>query len=46
MELVEEFEKKYSRDKEEEVRRQKTEEDRKTFSRELLGRYEAKLLYG
>ena len=46
MELVEEFEKEYDREEEEEVRRQKAEEDKQTFSRELLGRYMAKLLYG
>jgi len=45
MELVEEFEKEYHREEEEEVRRQEAEGDRKTFSRELLGRYMAKLLY-
>ena len=45
MELVEEFEKEYNRDKEEEVRWQEAEEDRKTFSRELLGKYTTKLLY-
>jgi len=32
MELIEEFEKEYSRDKEEETRRQEVKEDRKTFS--------------
>jgi len=32
MELVEEFEKEYSRDEEKEMRRQEVEEDRKTFS--------------
>jgi len=45
MELVEEFEKEYCREEEEEVRRQEAEGDRKTFSRELPGRYTAKLLY-
>ena len=46
MKLVEEFEKKYSREGEEEVRWQEAEEDRKVFNRELPGRYTAKLLYG
>jgi len=46
MELVEEFEKEHSRNEEEEVRQQEAEEDRKTFSRELPGRYMIKLLYG
>ena len=46
MELVEEFEKEYRREEKEEVRWQEAEEDRKVFSRELLGRYTAKLLYG
>ena len=46
MELVEEFEKRYSREEEEEARRQEVERDRKIFSRELPGRYMAKLLYG
>jgi len=45
MELVEEFEREYSREEEEEVRYQKAEEDKKMFSRELLERYMAKLLY-
>jgi len=45
MELVEEFKKNYSREEEEEVRWQEAEGDRKMFSRELLGRYTAKLLY-
>ena len=44
--MVEEFKKEYSRDEEEEVRQQEAEEDRKTFSRELPGRYMAKFLYG
>ena len=46
MELVEEFEKEYRREEEEEVRRQQAEENREVFSRELPGRYTAKLLYG
>ena len=46
MELVEEFEKGYRREEEEEVRRQEAEENREVFSRELPGRYMAKLLYG
>jgi len=45
MELVEEFEKKYRREEEEEVKWQEAEENRKVFSRELLERYIAKLLY-
>ena len=46
MELVEEFEKRYSREEAEEVKWQQAEEERKVFSRELPGRYTAKLLYG
>ena len=46
MELVEEFEREYHREEEEEVRRQEAEENKKVFSRELPGRYTAKLLYG
>jgi len=46
MELVEEFEKEYCREEEEEVRQQEAEENKKVFSRELPGRYMAKLLYG
>jgi len=46
MELVKEFKKEYRREEKEEVRRQEAEGDRKTFSRELPGRYMAKLLYG
>jgi len=46
MELVEEFKKEYCREEEEEVKWQEAEEKRKAFSRELLGRYMAKLLYG
>jgi len=46
MELVEEFKKEYSREEKEEVRQQEAEGDRKMFSRELPGRYTAKLLYG
>ena len=45
MELVEEFEKKYCREEEEELRQQEAEEDKKMFSRELPGRYTVKLLY-
>jgi len=45
IELVEEFKKEYCREEEEEVRWQEAEEDRKVFSRELLGKYMAKLLY-
>jgi len=46
MELVEEFEKEYCSEEEEELRWQEGEENRKMFSREILGRYSAKLLYG
>jgi len=46
MEAVDEFERKYSREEEEEARRQEIEEDRKTFSQEIPGRYTAKMLYG
>jgi len=46
MELVEEFERNYSREEEEEVRQQEAREDKKAFNRELLRRYMAKLLYG
>jgi len=46
MELVEEFKREYCREEEEEVRQQKAEENKKAFSRELPGRYTAKLLYG
>ena len=45
MELVKEFEREYRREEEEEVRQQEADEDKKTFSRELPGRYTAKLLY-
>jgi len=45
MELVEEFEREYRREEEEEVRWQEAEEERKMFSRELPGRYTVKLLY-
>jgi len=46
MEIVKEFEKEYSREEEEEeVRQQEAEGNRKTFSRELPGRYMTKLLY-
>jgi len=46
MELVKEFKREYQREEEEEVRRQEAEENRKVFSRELPGRYAAKLFYG
>jgi len=46
MELVEEFERNYSREKKKEVRRQETKENKKVFNRELPGRYIVKLLYG
>jgi len=45
MELVEEFERNYSREEEEEVRWQKAKENKEAFNRELLRRYTAKLLY-
>jgi len=45
-ELVEEFEKEYGKAEEEGARQQETEENRKIFNRELLGKYMAKLLYG
>jgi len=43
--LVEEFEKEYKRE-EEETRRQERKEEKNVFSRELPGKYTAKLLYG
>jgi len=43
--LVEEFKKKYERE-EEEARQQETKENKRVFSRGLLGKYTAKLLYG
>ena len=46
MELVEEFEREYHREEEEELRWQEAEENKKVFSRELQGRNTAKLLYG
>ena len=46
MELVEEFERNYSREEEEKVRWQEAKENKRTFNRQLLGRYTAKLLYG
>jgi len=46
MEAVDEFERRYSREEEEETRRQEIEEDRKTFSQEIPGRYMATILYG
>jgi len=46
MELVEEFEREYCREKEEEVRWQEADEEKKVFSRELPGKYMVKLLYG
>jgi len=46
IELVKEFEKEYHRKEEEEVRLQEAKEDREMFSKELPGRYTAKLLYG
>jgi len=45
IELVEEFAKEYCGEKEEEVRQQEAKEDERMFSRELPGRYIAKLLY-
>ena len=44
--LVEEFEKEYRREEEEEAWRQEREEEKNVFSRELPGKYMAKLLYG
>ena len=44
--LVEEFKREYGKAEEEETRRQETEKNRKTFNRELLGKYIEKLLYG
>jgi len=46
MEIVEKFEREYNREEENEVRQQEAEEERKMFSKELPGRYTAKLLYG
>ena len=46
MELVEEFERNYNREEEEEVRRQEAKEDKRAFNRKLPERYTAKLLYG
>jgi len=43
--LVEEFEKEYGEETEE-VQQQKEKEDKKVFSRELLGRFMAKILWG
>jgi len=45
MELVEEFERKYWKEEEEEVRQQEAAEDKRMFSRELPERYTAKLFY-
>jgi len=44
--LVEEFEKEYEREKEEETRWQEMEEEKNVFTRELPGKYTAKPLYG
>ena len=44
--LVQEFEKEYKREEEEETRRQERKEEKDVFSRELPGKYTAKLLYG
>ena len=44
--LVEEFEKEYGREEEEETQWQEREKEEKMFSRELPGKYTAKLLYG
>jgi len=44
-ELVEEFEKEYGKEAKE-VQQQKEEEDKKVFSRELLERFTAKILWG
>jgi len=43
---VEEFEKKYRREEEEETQWQKMKKEKNVFNRELPGRYIAKLLYG
>ena len=43
--MVEEFEKEYGEETEE-VQQQKEKEDKKVFSRELLGRFMAKMLWG
>ena len=45
IELVEEFEREYCKEKEKEVRWQEAKEDKKVFSRELPERYTAKFLY-
>ena len=45
-ELVEEFEKEYGREEEEETRWQEKEEEKNVYNRGLLGKYTAKLLYG
>ena len=44
-ELVEEFEREY-REEAEEIRRQEKKDNEKVFSRELLGRFIAKVLWG
>jgi len=44
--LVQEFEKEYKREEEEETRWQERKEEKDVFSRELPGKYMAKLLYG
>jgi len=44
--LVQEFEKEYKREEEEETRWQERKEEKDVFSRELPGKYTAKLLYG
>jgi len=44
--LVEEFEKEYGREEEEETQWQEREKEENMFSRELPGKYTAKLLYG
>jgi len=44
-ELVEEFEKEYGREEEEETRWQEREEEESTYNRGLPGKYTAKLLY-
>jgi len=43
--LVEEFEKEYGKETKE-VQQQKEEEDKKIFSKELLGKFTAKILWG
>ena len=46
MDLVNEFKREHEREEEEEVRWQENKEDKEIFSRKLLWRYMAKLMYG